>query len=291
MAAYSVIHETLNRERQKNFEQTAERVQQWIEERMLNHVNTLRGLQALWAANPSGISHQTFENYLDSLNALNDYPSISSVIFVKRSGSQLLTTYIKPLAGRETALNFDANSDPFRREFFAKVRDSGQITSSDPIPLLTTAKPGFFLAAPLYRSGATQHSLTERREKLIGFAAMVFRDTELFKAIFGRQNPLPDIDFVIYHEYFEAPPGSNHLLFDSDPEFNPAVYPDLLQTKKYVTIGNTPWTIFISAKPSFSLNTAEEKLPLIILSSGLILSGILGLIILYFYRQHLKTWH
>lgn len=284
---HTITNQILQRERQKIFDQSAEQIQQWVEERMLAHVNTLRGLQAFWSRNPEGVTKEEFSAYIHSLNILSDYPGISSVIFIKPSGKQLLTTYIEPLSGREAALGFDSNTDPFRKTFFESVRDSGQIMASDPVALVTTGKPGFFLAVPLYENGEIPRSLEERRNKLIGFAVLVFRESELFRAIFGRQNPLPDIDFVVYHE-FEEP---RHQLFDSNPEFNPGKDSKLMRTERYVTVGETPWTIIITAKPSFSLNRAEEKLPLFILTTGLAFNGALGLIIIYFYRLHLKKWH
>ena len=288
--AYQLTKTTLNREKLKIFHQDSEKIQQLVEERMLNHVSILRGLNALWAQSPRGINQDQFNLYLDSLNILNDFPGISSVAFVKAQGEKMITTYLIPLAGRESALGLDQAAQPGRKEFFDQVRDSGLILSSQPFILTTTNRPGFFLAGPLYTGGKVPVSLIERREKLIGFAGLTFRESELFTAIFGRQNLLPDIDFHIYHEYWESPPGDEHLLFDSDPGFTPADT-KLLQTKKYITVGQTPWTIFITAKPSFSLTWAEENLPRRLLAAGLTLSGLYGLLILSFYFRHLKTWH
>ena len=81
LLAYSLTQKTLAREKQKIFEQTSERVQQWIEERMLTHVTTLKGLQAFWAGSNSGVTKEEFSAYTASLNLLNDYPGISSVAF------------------------------------------------------------------------------------------------------------------------------------------------------------------------------------------------------------------
>ncbi len=288
---YSISLQTLNREKLKIFQQDAEKVQQWVEERMLAHVTTLRGIQAFWSRNPEGVTNKEFSAYIHSLNILSDYPGISSVIFIKPNGKQLLTTYIEPLSGRETALGFDSNADTFRKTFFELIRDSGQIMASEPVTLVTTARPGFFLAAPLYQGTSLPRSINERQTKLIGFTAIVFREAEVFKAIFGRKNPLPDIDFAIFHGYYDSLPAEGKLLFDSDPEFDPTAYSKFMQTKKYIAIGNTPWTIIVTAKPAFSLTWAEEKLPLFILTSGLALSSILALTIIYFSRLHLKKWH
>ena len=283
LSGYSLSKNILNREKNKIFNQDAEKIQQLVEERMLAHVNILRSLSALWSQSPQDVSQGQFNLFLDSLNALSDFPGISSIAFVKAQGEKLITTYLAPLAGRESALGLDQASQPGRKEFFDQVRDSGLILSSQPFILTTTNKAGFFLAGPLYADGKVPVSEIERREKLIGFVGLTFREAELFKAIFGRQNPLPDLDFAIY--------AQENLLFDSDPEFDPAVDPKLLQTKKFVTVGQTPWTIIISAKPSFSLTAAEEKLPLFILTTGLTFCITLGLTIIFFYQQHLKTWH
>lgn len=280
---YSITQTTLEREKQKIFEQDAEKIQQLVEERMLNHVNTLRGLQAFWIRNPEGLTAAKFKLYLDSINLFYDHPSVSSVSFVKKDSDRYINSLVEPESVRAQTLGFDHNAIPERKQYFDRAMNEGEIISAWPVDLITTKKSGIFLIAPVY-SGGLPRSLADRKAKLSGFIVMVFRDDNLFTAIFGRQNPLPDIDFVVYH-------SPENILFDSDPEFNPAVYPDLLQTEKYVTIGKTPWTIVVTAKPSFSLTSAEEKLPLIILIVGLAFSTALGLIIIYFYRQHLKTWH
>jgi len=266
-------------------------VQQWIEERMLTHVTTLKGLQAFWAGSNSGVTKEEFSAYTASLNLLNDYPGISSVAFFERRGEKLITVYIEPLADRETALGFDHNTRQERKAFLEQVRDSGEILSSQPFTLVTTNRPGFFLTAPLYRGGETPRSIDERRSQLIGFVNLAFRDADLFTALFGRQNPMPDIDFAIFHDHYDSPPGTEHLLFDSDPEFDPMKFPALLHTKKYVTVGNASWTIFVTAKPSLVLTAAEENLPKATLIIGLTFSALFFLANLYFYRLHLKRWH
>jgi len=283
LSGYYLSKKVLNREKLKIFQQDAEKIQQLIEERMLAHVNTLRSIQSLWNSQNQPVTNQQFSQFLNSLNVFYDYPGISSIGFAKRVGDKLLTTYIEPLEGRENTLGFDHAADPTRKLSFDRARDTGEIISSSPFTLITTNRPGFFLIAPIYQTGETPRSLIERQKQLSGFIAMVFRETELFRAIFGRQNLLPDIDFAIYNQ--------ESLLFDSDPGFDPTANPQLLQTKKYVTIGQSPWTIIISAKPSFSLTAAEENLPRTMLIVGLTLGGLSGLVILSFYRRHLTTWH
>lgn len=294
VAVYFLTDQILQRERQKIFYQTGGRIEQLVEERMLSHVNTLRGLRAFWAGSGQAVTKEKFDAYLETLNIFHDYPGISSISFFKPRGDKLITEYLYPLEGREAALGLDQYFDPDRRAFFEQTRDSGRISASRPFTLKTTQRPGVFLAAPLYAGGRAPESLIERRGQLIGFVGMVFREKELFSAIFGRSNPFPDIDFAIYHDYYEALPQdgqSEHLLFDSDPEFDPAGFSQLLQTKKYVTVGGTQWTIFITAKPSFSLTQTEENLPLAILITGLTASVAFGIIGLYFVNKHLKTWH
>lgn len=286
LSTYFLTKTILAREKQKIFEQDAEKIQQWVEERMLAHVTTLRYLQVFWNRNPEGINQKRFKLYLDSVNVFYDYPAISSVAFVKKEGGKYVNTLIEPEEIKQQALGFDHGTIPLRKQFFDRARDEGEIISTDPFELITTKRSGMFLIAPVYVGGTIPVSVVERQEKLLGFIIMVFRDTNLFTAIFGRQNPLPDVDFAIYHERVEA----EHRLFDSDPEFEPDDS-KLLQTKKYVTVGNTPWTIFISAKPSFSLNAAEEKLPLIILTTGLAFTTALAGLNLYFFSQHWTHWH
>jgi CHASE1-domain containing sensor protein len=288
--AYKLSQATLNRERQKILYQNADTIQQSIEERMLAYVNYLRGLQALWASHHSRITPAEFSSFINTLNIFNDYPGIASIAYVKQVGDQWLTTYVEPAAGRNQTLNYNHAADPDRKPYFELARDSGEIIATGPIKLITTHRPGFFLIAPLYQANPRPDSLIERRQQLTGFIGMVFRETQLFEAIFGRQNPLPNIDFAIFSGHWETPPEPRQLLFATASEFNPTAIANFPAVKRYVFVGQTPWTIFISPKASFSLTQTEENLPRAILISGLIFAGLYILTLLLLYRRHLKTW-
>src|SRR4030042_312085 len=67
---YFITKNTLRNERLKIFYQDAEIVQQLVEERMLAHVTTLRGLQALWATRQEGATQRELVAYVDSLKIL-----------------------------------------------------------------------------------------------------------------------------------------------------------------------------------------------------------------------------
>lgn len=287
---FHIILTTKNAVRLKVFNGTAEVIQQRVEERMLAHVNLLRGLRAFWAGSGQIVTREQFDDYLKELNAFYDFPGISSISYLELQGDKLITKYIHPLEGRETTLGLDQYFDPQRQSFFELTRDNGQINASQPFILQTTKKSGFFLAVPLYQKGQIPNSQTERKTQLIGFIGMVFRENELFNAIFGRQNPFPDHDFAIYHQEIISP---NHLLYDSDPDFNPQSLPanKLMQKQMRVSIGQTPWVIVVTAKPAFKLTPLEETLPYFILIISLGLSAIAGWYNLKLYRRHLKTWH
>ena len=169
LSGYKLSKNILTREKLKIFNQDAEKIQQWIEERMLNHVNALRGLQAFWIGNNQAVTREKFNLYLDSLNLLNDFPGISSVAFIKRANEKIITTYIKPLADREAALGFDHNTDPARKAFLSKLETPDGSAASDPLALITTNRSGMFLAAPLYADSITPESIIERQRQLVGF--------------------------------------------------------------------------------------------------------------------------
>jgi hypothetical protein len=168
------------------------------------------------------------------------------------------------------------------------ARDKGEIITSQKTILTTTGRPGFLLIAPLYNGATIPNSVAERRSDLSGFIIFVFRDTDLFNAIFGPANPFPDLNFSIYHNGMI---DHDHLLYNSDysqqaPDWNDHYQP--FQVKKHLNIGNNAWTLVVTAKPSFGLKPAEEFLPKMTLLIGLPLLSFFALAVWRVYSKYLK---
>lgn len=93
--------------------------------------------------------------------------------------------YIEPAATNATALGFDLNH---RIATLARARDLGTAFSTPPLQLVQEPDnlPGFIVYLPLYSDGTAPSTETERRERLTGFVAAVFRVATLVDPALAR---------------------------------------------------------------------------------------------------------
>ena len=93
--------------------------------------------------------------------------------------------YIEPAAPNATALGFDLNQ---RIATLARARDLGTAVSTPPIQLVQERdnQPGFIVYLPLYTDGPAPASPAERRVRLTGFVAAVFRVSTLVDPALAR---------------------------------------------------------------------------------------------------------
>ncbi len=98
--------------------------------------------------------------------------------------------WIEPLRPNILALGFDLNSDPRRREFLLRARDSGQAVATCPVRLAQADSPGFLVLQPVYRGGAVPESVEARRAQLAGYAVAVFSVSSLVENVLGELSKL-----------------------------------------------------------------------------------------------------
>jgi signal transduction histidine kinase/CheY-like chemotaxis protein len=88
--------------------------------------------------------------------------------------------YVEPRRGNESAVGYDLDSDAPRRLALEQARDTGQPAATAPLHLVqeSAKQTGLLVLLPVYR-GQPPQSVSERREKLAGFAVAVFRVDDL----------------------------------------------------------------------------------------------------------------
>jgi diguanylate cyclase (GGDEF)-like protein len=98
-----------------------------------------------------------------------------SLVKAKRRPIYYPLTYVasnvKHAAG--SALGFDVGTDPARAPYLMKAADDGRATATGVIPLLLGGS-GINVYRAVYRDGAPNETVSERRRALIGFAAGSF---------------------------------------------------------------------------------------------------------------------
>lgn len=94
--------------------------------------------------------------------------------------------FIEPLEPNAAAIGYDLASDSLRLSSIEQARDSGMPVATEPIHLAQGPenKIGFLVVMPVY-NGPPPKTITERRDKLAGFAVAVFRVDDLVREFFS----------------------------------------------------------------------------------------------------------
>jgi signal transduction histidine kinase/ActR/RegA family two-component response regulator len=101
-------------------------------------------------------------------------PATGHIIPARERDTYYPVYYIEPAATNATALGFDLNH---RIATLAKARDLGTAFSTPPLQLVQEPDnlPGFIVYLPIYTDGPNPSTQAERRTRLSGFVAAVFR--------------------------------------------------------------------------------------------------------------------
>jgi diguanylate cyclase (GGDEF)-like protein len=102
----------------------------------------------------------------------------------------------------------DVGSEPMRRATLDRARDAGQLATSPSLVLDNASgdRHGFFVVFPVYRRGAPQATVDEKRDALIGFVNAVFQTGAMLETILARGLAPDGLDlFVFSHETADAP--------------------------------------------------------------------------------------
>jgi PAS domain S-box-containing protein len=205
----------IDTESQAQLEKAIQRTQSFINARLNNYEDALRGAQGLFAADIEGdVSRQEWKRYVNSLSIEQRFPGIYGLGYIayvppsnlnafiqtsradgvpdynyKPAGQRsdyFIIKYIEPISQNQPALGYDVGSEPVRRQAAEMARDTGQATLTGKITLVQDARqqPGFLLYLPVYRQGAPITTVAERRAALKGWVYEPFRAGDLLGDVF-----------------------------------------------------------------------------------------------------------
>ncbi|MBI3563428.1 MAG: CHASE domain-containing protein [Gammaproteobacteria bacterium] len=163
---------------------------------LIHHDQKARHVAALRA--------EGFSDY--EINPPGDRPYYTSII------------YLEPFNSRnQRAFGFDMFTETTRRAAMEDARDSGEASLSGPVTLVqenaSDLQPGFLIYLPVYQQAP--HSLSERREYLLGYVYGPFRAQDMIQSILRHDPKATLIDLEIFDG--EAPSVAT-LLYDNHPE-------------------------------------------------------------------------
>ncbi|MDD5025911.1 MAG: ATP-binding protein [Candidatus Peribacteraceae bacterium] len=281
------------------FQQQARGIQNLIQERLQAHVNALLGAQGLFAAG-TRIDRPSWSSFVRGLTAHGRYPALTSMAYlenitasqrplfeqivradtslnpggypqfaVRPEGARdrsVVITYLEPEAGREDLLGFDLAYSHLA--LLDDVRDKGELASLGRLAVSRIGRE-YLLVLPLYRSGAPQDTVPERRSAFIGYAAETLSPAQLFQ---DRTNlPLAEMQDV----FLELKDVQGEVIFQESDLMGIGV--DVNDSNRFTEdfplhAGGLSWVLTVSVPDTFGLTPALQKEPLLVLLGGLAFS-------------------
>ena len=286
--------------------------EQSLREHMLVYEQILRGGAGLFQSS-NEVTLDEWESFLSALNVNRGFAGVQSVGFVKVfPGSELptvaefmatqgvknfhITPPSKPSntfasilyahyidAQDDPHYGYNMYSDPVLRTTMRHVRDSGSLTMTPGIKLLSDHSGeryfGFKLFAPYYGGRVAPQSVAERRAALSGYIYASFRSASFFPAVLGSPNNQQAGFFV------KARNGASAQTMYESPTYTDVGH--LAQAKhieRQVSLYGQTWTIHFAADPATLVSDEQLARPSAILFFGVFSAGLVSLIVLLLIR-------
>jgi diguanylate cyclase (GGDEF)-like protein/PAS domain S-box-containing protein len=275
-----------------DFDYRVREVDSRLNQRMKAYEQILRGARGLFLASDT-VTRKKFSNYFESLHLGDNYPSSMGIGYVtivplaqkqkhiadmRAEGVSTYAinpkgerdiyapvTYIEPHGGNNlSVLGFDMYSDPVRRTAMEQARDSGEAVNTGKVQLPLDDKEdprlqsGFLMYLPVYKNGAPNTSLAERRANFIGWIYAPFRMTDLMAGIVGEI--ASDIDIEI-HDGDDITDES--MMYDPDLSGAGGNPDSIFKSNSRIQIANHYWTVVIRSLYGFEIRADSGKPTLI----------------------------
>ncbi|HEU4844196.1 MAG TPA: CHASE domain-containing protein [Burkholderiaceae bacterium] len=300
------------RQRRDIFRRDADKIARATEVRLHTYFDMLLSMRAMYALD-DGIGRAQFHRFVGALDLARRYPGFQAIQFVRAVPAAQLAAfagtvrrdtslapqgypqfgihpaaprelhyvieYTEPLAGNENAFGLDLSALAPHLRALELGRDSGAIVATERITLVQDAcgEPGFVARAPIYRNGAPQATVAQRRAALVGFVAIVFKVNTLMREVI-EPALLQDL-YVRIHDtgYLKdgasTVPGAENQMFDSAGPIGAArlaALPGMVFSASLV-VGERRWLLQVDghAGPRYS---GVPTLVLLTAVTGLIIS-------------------
>lgn len=196
---------------------------------------------------------------------------------------------IEPLEAHVAMMGLDLASHPVLRPALERARDTGEPMTTARVRLGDAPKATFgcWMVVPLYRKGAPLETLTDRRQNLVAFFAVLVDLKQIVEQALKTLAP-GDIDVLLADDTAPAAERMLHL-YRSHPQTDGAVFPaaepttdssarartELVWRTAFFMMGRQ-WSIVCRAAPQFTVTNRQWE-SVIILFSGFLSTALLGL--------------
>ncbi|WP_139056375.1 CHASE domain-containing protein [Rheinheimera sp. A13L] len=188
--------------------------------------------------------------------------------------------YLASASGDTSFAGLDLAADPVRKEAMDYAMDSGSISITAPVRLVSgNAALVFFI--PVYQQGVIPKSLDEKRQKIRGFICGIF-ETELLV-----QTSLSQYDTSEFHLHIRDL-GTGLPYYSSLPE--PAAQTSYLTwTRQWSHAGRSLELQLVPSKTLLNLNSGQQSW--YVLTGGLVLCSLLGIFLLVLTGRSARIEH
>ena len=306
ITAFIFIRDREEQRQQLEFRVEAERITQQLQNKLNIHSESVKNIERFFASSDN-INRISFSNFVsntiekhEEITSLFWAPKISNDFRVKfekgvrdegfpnfqlteRDGNNKLrsasickdyfpVTYLAPFKINSPAFGYDMGSNTTRRTAIEDAAETGLITATDPINLVTTTanKISLLLFVPIYAHGKPLETISQRQTALLGVAGSVLIMNDLIENLQSKEQH----EDVLLKFYDLSYPSGNGIFFNhiekldkthmmqSTLDFGGRQYslqaqPSALYWKKHFT-----WTTWIT------------------ITGGLLFTGLLGIYLL-----------
>ncbi len=190
-----------------------------------------------------------------------------------QSGRYVPVLFIFPLEENVAALGFNVWSDPKRHQAIARASADGSIEATAALHLVQNTASGILLFKPVYRA-----------TRLLGFATAVVRIPRLMDRAFSQIQAKG-----LHFRLVDASDGDSVLALYHDLETFDAkmLRADLRKTSEF-HVGSRRWRLEVTASDTF-VALHQDKSAWLLLLTGCLLTGVLGILILTVSGRELLT--
>lgn len=300
------VNSTARAKDQIRFDNSTQRVQAEIQDRLRSYITLLQAGSGLFATNEA-IDRNEFRAYTERLQLREQYPGLQGIGFstrissaqkaaliaeMRQQGEPNFTirpdfereeyhaiVHLEPLDQRnQVAIGFDMSTEPVRRAAMERARDTGTPIASGRVTLLQEIdafqQSGFLIYLPVYAGSSVPATVAERRAALRGFVYSPLRSGDFIQGIFGN-NQGSFVDFQIYDGAETIP---EHLLHRSNHSSTfEASNPAWFTTKATLNVAGRPWTIVFRSRPELEQYSEQRRVPFIALAGGIVSFVLFGI--------------
>ncbi|MEX0934633.1 MAG: CHASE domain-containing protein [Candidatus Saccharimonadales bacterium] len=258
------------------------------------HTNALYSARGLLTAK-SDINQKDWRNFIETNYALERYPYISAIAYVKKvRNSELdqfvsgmnnddsleedidfeifpesseeehyIVTYYESSDGDQSARGFDLATSPIRKEVMDQAVVTGELAIGEPIELIGDRGRGFHLYLPVYE---LDNSIMSREDALLGFAMVVIQIDKFIEDLYEESAfriSVNDIDangMRLYSNYADR-------------------FENVISKTATIDVANRSWKFEAWAPNTYKLSTFQMVIPYTILLLGFV--GVVTLSILF----------